>query len=286
LFERCGKIYTFTAAEDGRLSEIAISVQVANTERFKMKFVPGGFLEEYDGEARDELVADFQYLESVLGFIGEVSRIRWDAPRRRVIPENEQEQKDIVGASLHIERKWRITPNRLLKADLEAVIDDRQVIAPVQLLQSFFREGKSELYQFRFVNAFYNLFFVLEGLYGKGKSGTKELTTAFWSYPEFRDVVITGWHALVEQDEELSKRVLAEISAEGHDATDDHLISKLVDWVINTRGATHHFYLRSRRKQGTPLNQRDYEPVACFTFLLSERAINREVARLHAANVK
>jgi hypothetical protein len=282
-FERCGKVYTFSTGEDGRLNAIAISAKVVNAERFKMTFIPHGFLEEYDGDLRDEIVADFQYLESLLGFAGEVTRIHWDAPERRVIPENDQEAMDIISASLRIERKWKITPNRLLKRDLEAIIDDRRIVQPVQLLQSFFREGKNELYQFRFINAFYNLFFVLEGLYGKGKSGTKELTTAFGSSPDFSPIAIAGWRALVEQDKELAGRALSEMGAQ-QDATDDQMISMLIDWIISTRGSTHHFYLRSSRKQGTPLNQHSYEPIARFTLLLAERAINREVTRLHAAS--
>ncbi|MEO7142750.1 MAG: hypothetical protein ABI165_04530 [Bryobacteraceae bacterium] len=282
-FERLGKVYTFSAREDGRLNEIAISVNVVNTERFKMRFVPHGFLEEYDAELRDEIVVDFQYLESVLGFVGEVTRIRWDAPRARVITENDQEAKDIVGASLRIERKWRITPNRLLRSDLEAIIDDRRTIQPVQLLQSFFREGKNQLYQFRFINAFYNLFFVIEGLYGRGKSGTKELKAAFRDQPEFRAVAIQSWSALVEQDEELARQALSEMGAE-QDGTDDQLISRLIDWIVGTRGSTHHFYWRSSRRQGTPLNQHSYEPIACLAFLLAERAINQKVTFLHNSN--
>jgi hypothetical protein len=170
-FERRGSAYTFSAGADGRLNEIAISAKVVNAERFKMKFVPGGFLEEYDGDLRDEIVAEFQYLESVLGFAGEVARIHWDTPRGRVIPETEEEAKNITRASLRIERKWKITPNQLLKTDLEALIDDRQIVQPVQVLQSFFREGKNELYQFRFINAFHGLFFMLDWLVGKCSKG-------------------------------------------------------------------------------------------------------------------
>jgi hypothetical protein len=225
-FERCGKVYTFSAGEDRCLNAIAISAKVVNAERFRMSFIPSGFLEEYDGDLRDEIVADFQYLESILGFAGEVTRVHWDAPKARVIPERDQESKDIISGSLHVERKWKIVPNRLLKLDMEAIIDDRRIIQPVQLLQSFFRKGKNELYQFRFIDAFYNLFFVLEGLYGKGKAGTKELRTAFASQPDFTAIAIEGWRALVEQDEKLAERALSEMGAQP-EQTDDQLISSL-----------------------------------------------------------
>jgi hypothetical protein len=220
-------------------------------------------------------------LSEVIRLSAELARLRWDAPKRRVIAESDEEAKDAAAVSFHLKRKWGIIPNRLLAKDLEAIVDDRQLIQPVQLLQSFFRESKNELYQFRFINAFYNFFFVLEGLFGKGKAGAKELRTAFWSHPAFKDLVISSWQALTEQDEELTERILSDVGAPSASAPDS-IALVVVDFIIDTRGVTHHFYLQSSRKQGTPLNQGNYEPVACFVFLLAERAINREVDRLHA----
>jgi hypothetical protein len=279
-FEQADRTYTFFRGTDGTLSRVSIAAKIEYPERFIRRFVPRGFLEQFDGELYDSLIRELQYLESVLAFTGELERIRWDAPTTNLIFESEAERAGVVSGSLYLEKKWRVVPIEFTEDKLQALIRDRHIIESATVLQGFFREGKNELYQYRFINAFHNFFFVLEGLYGNGKTGTDKLREEFWKSPTFSKVIGESWDFLCSDDESVAKQLLEELTARGR----EHNLNDVVELLIDTRGSTHHFSVKSTREQGTPFRQSEYEAIACFAYILASNAINEEVNRLHATS--
>jgi hypothetical protein len=278
IFEEADRTYTFSPGTDGTLSKVSIAARIKHPDRFIRRFVPGGFLEQFDGELYDSLIRELQYLESVLAFTGELEHIRWDAPTTNLIYEADAERASVVSGSLRLEKKWRVVPIKFAADKLQALIRDRHIIETAMVVQGFFREGKNELHQYRFINAFYNFFFVLEGLYGNGKTGTDKLRDEFWRSAAFSKVVSECGDFLCSDDASVAKQLLEELTERGK----EHTLNNVVDLLIDTRGSTHHFSVKSTKEQGTPFRQSEYEAIACFSYILASNAINEEVHRLHA----
>ena len=53
-------------------------------------------------------------------------------------------------------------------------------------IESFWREGENEMFAGRFINAFYNFYFVLEGLYGNRKWRNDDLEAEFNASAELK----------------------------------------------------------------------------------------------------
>src|SRR5580658_4696743 len=96
IFEQADRTYRFSRGTDGTLSKVSITARIEYPDRFIRRFVPGGFLDQFDGDLYDSMIQEFQYPESVLAFTGELERIRWDAPTTNLIYESDAERGSVV----------------------------------------------------------------------------------------------------------------------------------------------------------------------------------------------
>jgi hypothetical protein len=53
---------------------------------------------------------------------------------------------------------------------LSELIDVKDRYSSMIVLIAFFREGKNDYIEQKFINAFFNFYFVLEGMFGNGKT--------------------------------------------------------------------------------------------------------------------
>ena len=149
--------------------------------------------------------------------------------------------------------------------------------------RAFWREGIAEFNQLRYIQAFYNFYFVLEDFYADGAFTKAETLKRFSKSKEF--TAITGlalksfpdsspkhFKGLTELSRKLKCGELADVEA----------VWKL---LVAIRGSLHHYTSKDGGIRGTPYNQRDFETPAFFAMYLASCAIEtREKAAWRAAS--
>lgn len=281
-FENEGYLYEFIPGRQNRLEEIRITVAVPNPALFHSTIAPGKpggpaihLTIKRDPEVRREVLLKFQKLESLLSFCGEVTdRIHWDAPKDNIICESEEELRatNVFGyqPTEKVERTvFRIGPKSL--GDVVSVIDRfDSLIAPM----AFWREGVLEHHSLRFINSFFNFYFVLEGIFGNGKTKNSNVEDEFLKSKNFR-ISLDSIIKIYRDDPRTGRRnelqtILArrgkQLDAEG-----------VIHLLVRTRGELHHFSNNPNRLQGTPFTHKTFQPIADLAHLISTHVIQSQI---------
>jgi hypothetical protein len=211
-----------------------------------------------DQVLHSRLLEAVKSLESILGFYLNLKRIHWESSSVFVEPETTEE------ASLVDIRQWEViytVGDPELTANREQLINIVALAGsclPLATTLSFFREGATDSKTFRYISAFFNFYFVLEGLFGNGKTKNRDVEAEFKRSNELREaialVVSRGFEPTYGEDVSVEDRLKG--MNKPFDA--DGIIHMLV-WM---RGDLHH-YVGDPRK-GTPLNQDRYQSLAAF----------------------
>lgn len=135
---------------------------------------------------------------------------------------------------------------------LASILGLRADLNQLTIPMAFYREGLNERAKGRFGNAFINFFLMLEGLYGNGQFGERQLNTQFKATRELTNAV----DGLLKETlpEYVDKQLEAWLRAHNKLRNRDGIIEMLT----KVRGDLHHYSMRSTRNQGTPLNQTDF----------------------------
>lgn len=172
------KEYILIPNEEGALKAIRIVVTITNPSEVISKIKPGGqevqatIIIDIGRTIRDELIAEFQELESILSFStsGALRKIIWSKPKQEFIPETEDESVSIDITSFQLEsgypRKWA----KLDKPEFGQLVNTKAKYSSLVIPKSFYREGLIEYEELRYINAFHNFYYILEDLYGGGKT--------------------------------------------------------------------------------------------------------------------
>jgi len=137
--------------------------------------------------------------------------------------------------------------------------------------KSFYREGVNEYDDLSYINAFHNFYYILEGMYGGGKTKNRAVEAQLKSSKELLDIVQWTLDRLTEAPKELSS-VDRMAHAEGLPLTVDGAISLLV----RVRGKSHH-YAPGGGRFPTPSSHREYQGIAWFALGVAVRAILQRV---------
>lgn len=255
--------YTFHRDDKGFLTKITIIAPAPDSSRFYAQFRMGenpGITLGADQELHKQLLSDLQQMEGLLAFHFRVSRIRWDTVRSESVAETDEER----GLSAYGIQTTRSIPDwragelkpEALRCLMDRLIENRDLIVPL----SFWRDGNADLRSFRFINAFSNFYFVLEGWYANGKTQNDQVRKQFTRSGQLKQII--GQILPEHLDNGRSPSQLLQ-ALERKKLNPD--IGGVIDFLIDTRGEVHHFSERSTRLQGTPLNHDDYEEVAFLT---------------------
>ena len=142
-----------------------------------------------------------------------------------------------------------------------SLIGKRDKLNYLVIPMSFYREGVRDYDVHRYVSAFFNFYFFLEGLYGGGKTKNPQVLMAFRSSAQFRAAVQEAHANLDEARMAPNKSALERmVSALNCDYSPEGLI----EFLVMVRGDLHHFSQRSTRPKGHPLNQMQWRAVAFF----------------------
>lgn len=277
------KEYIFTPDKEGILASLKIIKKVDDPEKFYSKIEEGDekvrmkITVETDEVIFRELRSDFQYIESYLAFIGNLKKIQWEEARQEWIPETPEEKSRLKVFGVSLNRRYPDTPTPIGKDVLIEVIRGKTKYDGLTTLKSFFREGKNFFTQFRYVDAFYYFYFIIEDLYGGGKTKNVDIERNFKSSRELRETVEWVMQTQINTSEKHSKGISQLLVEEKiQNGTDG-----IIELIVAVRGRLHHYVSRSSLKQATPLNQRDFESPAFLIMGIALMSILKEIVKIN-----
>jgi hypothetical protein len=278
------KEYLLIPDDKGWLSKIKIIKKVAVPNEYSAMIGPGegkvkavinirGSREEYL-----ELIREFQELESILSFAsgGALESIEWDAPKEDFIPETEDEERKVHVKSFQFRKKYPEWPVFIGEESFDAIIRSKERYSSVMVALAFLREGVNEFSSRRYINAFYNFYFVLEDLYGERKTKNWAIEKEFRNSKELRK-----WIRWAIKDN-LNKYVRHRTNIEKFCKEEKVLydIDGLISLVVNVRGNLHHYSSGSSKHKGTPFNHEDFESIAFLTMGLALKSIGQRILEI------
>ena len=279
------KEYLLIPDNKGWLSKMKIIKRVAAPNKYYAKIGPGKGKVNHeiriagDREERLELVREFQELESILSFDtgGSLKSIEWEAPTEDFIPETEEEEKQVQVHNLYYKKEHLDFPAVLDGESFGEIIRSKERYVSLIVPQAFYREGANEFASKRYINAFYNFYFILEDLYGKGKTKNRDIGEEFRSSKEFRGFV--DWVIKDINNKSPKDRMRIERFCKEERVAYD--TDGLIDLLLKVRGSLHHYSSKSSKRQGTPFGHEDFESIAFLTMGLAVRSILQRILEIN-----
>jgi hypothetical protein len=231
----------------------------------------------FDAELYGPIQQDLQNLESSVALMYPLRHIHWETPRLNVIFETPDEENPPDWSPL-----MDFRPGRSRRAPLQpddqafqsfALLSTRHGQMAVAL--SFWREGSNEFEEGHFINAFYNYYFVLEGLYANGKFKEDAVLAEFRKSLEFRESLAMflkdgqPLNHIRQVTDMLTRRTLSR-DADG--------ILKL---IVRTRGDLHHFADNPNKTQPSAFDQHRFEGLSSIMRFVSRRALLNKMLRIN-----
>jgi hypothetical protein len=275
------KDFVLLPDKQGWLSSIKIVAKVADPQRFHPRIEPGDgrvaakVIIERDSEMRQQLVREFQELESNLSFetMGCLKSIGWDEPKEEVIPETDEEKAQVSVSGFHLKKEYPDRPTKLDEKTFDHIVQTKHLYVSLVIPKAFFKEGINEFRLRRYINAFYNFYFVLEDLYGQGKTKNKDISKAFSASTEFRESL--GW--VIRDHVDKHEKHRANISKFCTEEKVTYDVDGIIELLQKVRGNLHHYSGKSSKHRGSPFNQEDFESIAFLTMGLAVRAILQRI---------
>ncbi len=280
-----GKEYEFTPDENGFLSKIKITATAERPEDFIVKFTPnedndGKTLSfEYDGRQINEiLTGDFQYLEGMFAWRGNISRINWQSATLEYLPETDEEKTRIATELLKIEALPNTTEFQFTAEQIAQFLLRRNFHGKLfNQFFSFYRQGQNYLREERFISAFLCFYLFLEGAYAKeGHWKNFRVKNDFLASPEFQQFIQETINGHLPPTGGLTwsiNKMLAELKdAKGNPTPKALNAEGIASLLISTRGSLFHFRLEEGLDQPVRVDS-DYEAIATVAYSLTQKTL-------------
>lgn len=278
-----GCIFEFFVDNNGIINRIKIISDVTHPEKFysifKTKDSQNTDHELFigrDDELIDSIISKFQHLESNLSFTFGLKQIFWQTPKIEIIPETEDEKQNTPVRSISSKSDYPIGISDVQEKDLVEMIGELEKYRSMDIFKSFYREGSNDFRTFRYISAFYNYYFILEGLYSNNKTKNNQIETEFESSDELSSFVewiverIKGNTRHRLKIEKMLKLINKNLDSTG-----------IIHLLVRTRGDLHHFYNNQNKLQATPYNHNEFESIAWLTGGLAYRAILQQIVKIN-----
>jgi hypothetical protein len=277
----------FGIDKDRRWITVTVTAQVLDHSKFKWGLEPvtptlpnQGPVKihaRFDVSIYGQIREDLQNLESSVALMFPLRHIHWETPRLNVVFETPEEQNPPDWSPL-----MDFKPGRSRRAVVQPEDETFQSFAllstrhsQIAVALSFWREGSNEFEEGQFINAFYNYYFVLEGLYAKGKFKSDAVLSEFRRNSELREsmemFLKEGAPAnhITQVTDMLTRRTFTK---------DPDGILKL---IVHTRGDLHHFADNPNKTQPSPFNQHQFEGLSSIMRFVSRRALMSRMMRVN-----
>lgn len=223
----------------------------------------------------DELVSDICTIEGVLCIWG-VREISVDYCTIEWIPESESEREKIHMFSFTRSRSDKPTedlpqsPMDLFVRSVLAVSDLKDLETPL----NFYRRGRLDVFEERYIDAIYHLYFVLEALFANGRFKKAQVVQEFCSSNVFFDAI-----------DHIKKNIDPQIRVEPTLFSDfkiKYLYKKkeaIVEYIVDLRGFLHHYTVK-RKTIWHPVRQREYKVDALVLLNLCHHILSNQAIEL------
>jgi len=209
----------------------------------------------------NDIMSLLQTVESFGHFWFKVKKIDWGFPKREWIPENDEEKKQIRVLNINFTKEYDKTPIEMTPEILSGIITSLDKLNYLIIPMAFVREGRNDYESFRYINAFFNFYFYLEDLYGKGKTKNDLVEKEFMKSTYIKYALDKTISTFSKRHTDNLKKFL-EIE---NFKFDNEGIIKL---IVKVRGNLHHFSQKSSKLKGHPFNQNDFETMAYLLMCL------------------
>lgn len=280
-----GKEYFFYPDGKNILEKIKIIVKVNHPEKFYSKIyynpnsaVKHAIVVERDADLFDSLIKEFQEIESNLAFSGNVKRISWDNPEEEVICETSEEKQKVMVFSTHFIKSY---PEKITVANEDTMKDlifTKERYASLVTPKAFWREGKNSYNSFAYINAFFNFYFVIEGLHGGGKTKNDQIEEELKKSVKFREIINWAIDNLKKETKHFDT-----INGMLKYRQKSLNTESLIELIVKTRGELHHFVNNSNKLQGTPFNNRDFESITWILLGIANLCILYKIVEINRA---
>ncbi|MGB7209240.1 MAG: hypothetical protein WBD27_11315 [Pyrinomonadaceae bacterium] len=233
---------------------------------------------------KHQIIEELRYLEGMLAFTGNVTRVDWTHVWTKIIPETPDEKKQI--------KLDKFTHKPVIRDDEKSLGDNdvanilmrgfsHEFLSPYL---SFFREGKNEFKQRRFIGAFYNFYFILEAIYGNDKWRNYEIMSEFEKSRDLLKFIreaIRDWNVSEKEAySELAKMVKELRDKKGNPVKKRMGARGVIHAIVNTRGSLHHFSSEESRQLGSHFNHEKFLAVSMLLHRVCHETINLLVGQM------
>jgi len=264
--------FEFITARASRLSHVAASIPVP-PGTIRSFWEPGNTTFRYGGitghaNTHQRVLGALRSLESHIAFSaqGAIEAFSWDKLEVELIPESPEDVAPL--RKLGVRRSYPELTAGLGEDLLRMVALATQSHKQTEVAKAFWREAQREFHSQHYIQAYYNFYFVLEGLYARGKSSEKQVVRAFGQSQELAGATNCMLTALRADPYHL-KNLSPFFEEEGIpvDVPGTHAL------IVRLRGRLHHYSPGSSKLQPTPSNQTYLESLAWFMMGLTTQVI-------------
>jgi hypothetical protein len=206
--EHRDKTYVFHPNEDGLVCRIQVLFTPTDPSQFYQGTDPNKH-SQASREVTDLLMDDVRELESALAVVCNVKRIKWNDPTVRVIRETEDGERNKASISrIYGLPTYKDAVKLANQATLEGVIQVKAALSHLAVPISFYREALNEYHNHKYINAFINCYFVLEGFYANKQHNENKVIIAFKNSTELMHSVNWAIKSLIYPQPEIHGRLL------------------------------------------------------------------------------
>ena len=256
--------------EKNNLKELSVRKRVLDYESYLPKLTKDGdrkhTLRIPINPHQDDVTNLLQYIESLGSIYFSIKKVHWDTPIREWIPENDVERQHVPIGKIAVSQEYPASPTEMFPQEFLRLIQNRDKLRDLIIPLSFYREGKNAFNSFQYINAFFNFYFFLEGLFADGKCDEKLVVRKFRGSSEIKQAVEITLKSFRDPSCAHHSRKLNEFCISKKCAmTDDGII----ELIVKMRGTLHHYSVKSSQKLGHPLNQQEFETMAYLLMSIS-----------------
>jgi hypothetical protein len=186
-----GLTVTLVPAADGQTPMIEVSKDLTPDEiewpqRDRRDPATGLPVLEFGGGPFIQELFDFlQYCESLGAFWLGIRKVHWEEATFSWVPETDEETARLLSLSMSFSYGFRGQDEvkydpLVLEQMISCYTRDRDLTVPM----AFLREGIRHHDELQFINAFFNFYFFLEGLFGRGKTKNSHVEAEFLASPQ------------------------------------------------------------------------------------------------------
>ncbi len=209
-----------------------------------------------------------------------MKNISWHSPKYELIFDTKEEEEK---AGIHSWSSKDEPEEYYVEVGSETLADlirRKHKLGSLIIPLSFYREGMIEAYASKYINAFFNFYFILEGIYGGGKTKNYEVANQFKASKRLRDITQMVITDHMDKNPGQRARINEMLKRRNKTLTVDNLL----ELIVRTRGELHHFTDNRNKPQGTPFTHREFRSIASVIRALALFTIIYKIVDINNSN--